>query len=156
MTDMSAFFSIRFDSPELIVWAACVGFNVAIIISFIFKGSVNKLIDGLFSANAVDEGSAVSLVELGLNRLLLRCLLRDGSTLRRVVLAKGGELITAKSPKGKDVVDYGASRFYLDMGSEKRIASMRKGVIKWWLIPLVAIVSVVMAYGIILILPYFL
>ena len=150
---MNLFLSIRFDSPELLIWAACVGFNVAIIFTYILKGSVSKLISKLEGANAFDNDSAATLSSIGAYNLLICYLLRDDSTLRKVVKAQNGVLVTKKSKKGTDVADFNESRFYLDASNDKKIASLKKSAIKWWLIPIFAIVSIILASTVIYLLP---
>lgn len=151
---MNIFLSIRFDSPELLIWAACVGFNIAIVISYIFRGCVSKLITKLLDVNAIDSESSVTLPSINACNFLTRYLLRDNSTLCKVVKIKDGEPVLIKTAKGKSVVDYDNSKFYLDMSNEKKICSMKKGAIKWWLIPVFTLVSIILSLVIIYLLPF--
>lgn len=152
MIDMGPLY-IRFDSPELLIWAACIGFNLAMILTFIVKGSVCNLILKLIDAGATSEDSAVTLVQIGVKSPLIRFMLREGSTLRRVVMAQGGSLPIKKSEKGKEQIDFEAGKIYLDTSCEKKISSLKKGVFKWWLIPICTVVSIVIAVAVIALLP---
>lgn len=154
---MSNFLSVSFDSPILFIWALCIGFNIALIITYVVRKTTGVFMASLFENEAKDEESAKTLEELGCNNRLLRCFLKDGKTLRRVVtlVSEDDKLPIAKNEKGKDVVDFSSARFYIKEENEHRASSYKKGKLKAVWLPIFTILSVILAQLVIDLLPIF-
>ncbi len=70
-----------------VVWPIILGVFIAVIISFINKKTIGKLVDKLLSLPADKEENAVTLDELGLGKSsALKYALRPSSTLSKIVL----------------------------------------------------------------------
>lgn len=87
---MKFFLTIAFDSPILLIWAACIGFNIAMIFTFVFKKIQGEFISKLLEKEATSKEKALSLENLGysskkINGKILAFLLHDGSILRKLV-----------------------------------------------------------------------
>ncbi len=69
-----------------VIWPMIIGVYIAIIIIFINKKTIGRLVKKLLSASADSEESAVSLKELGLEKKpSLRYALRPSSTLSNII-----------------------------------------------------------------------
>ncbi len=139
---------------EFYVWAACIGFNITMLLTFFLKGAESSFIVKLLTSQSFDEESAHSLKDLKLDGWLIKYLLRDGSTLRKVVTLVGGtddRLALQKGAKAK--VDFDKARFYVTEENKKRAESMRKSAIKWYLLPVFCAVSIGIAIGVHFLLP---
>ena len=69
-----------------VIWPMIIGVYIAIIIIFINKKTIGRLVKKLLSASADSEESAVSLKELGLEKKFsLRYALRPNSTLSNII-----------------------------------------------------------------------
>ena len=74
------------NSIEQILWGVCAGLALALIYTFYIKRVQGGLIRRLLAADALTEGSAVSLSALGYkNGGLLRHALREGTPLSAIV-----------------------------------------------------------------------
>lgn len=147
--------SLTFDSPQVFIWSLCLGFNVAMIISFLYKKLIGGLITSILDKNAISEDTALNLDQLGYgSNSFIKLFLRDKSSLRSLVSLVGDKLITTKNEKGKDIPDFSSARFYIAEEQRDKASSLKQGNIKWYLIPIFAIVSVIMAYIIVMLLPY--
>ena len=161
---MNIYLAIAFDSPVLLVWAACIGFNIAMVVTFVLKKTQGKFLAKLIESGANSEETAASLGDLGyewrnLNgkgkaNSLLQFFLRDEGSFRRIVKVCGGKLPTVTSEKGKEVADFGNAKFYIEEKDLDKVNSFKKGVLKWYFLPLFAILSVLIAWGIIMVLPF--
>ena len=154
---MSNFLSVSFDSPILFIWALCVGFNIALIITFVVRRTTGAFVSSLFENEAKDEESAKTLDELGCNNRLLRSFLKDGKPLRRVVtlVSEDDKLPTVKNEKGNEVADFGSAKFYIKEENEHRASSYKKGKLKAVWLPIFTILSVILAQLVIDLLPIF-
>ena len=154
---MGYFLNVSFDSPILFIWALCVGFNIALIISFIVRRTTGEFVSSLFENEAKDEESAKTLDELGCNNRLLRSFLKDGKPLRRVVtvVSEDDKLPTVKNEKGSEVADFASAKFYIKEENEHRASSYKKGKLKAGWLPVFTILSVILAQLVIDLLPIF-
>ena len=154
---MSYFLNVSFDSPILFIWALCVGFNVALIISYVVRKTTGAFVASLFENEAKDEESAKTLEELGCNNRLLRSFLKDGKPLRRVatVVSEGDKLPTVKDDEDKDVIDFASAKFYIKEENEHKASSYKKGKLKVGWLPVFTILSLILAQLVIDLLPIF-
>lgn len=160
---MNLYLALAFDSPELLIWAACIGFNIAMVVTYILKKIQGNFISKLISSEAKSRESAVSFEELGYewrdingkgkSNSLLQFFLRDNGSLRKLVKVDGDKLPTV-TKNGKEAADFSLARFYIDEKDLKKAESFKKGVIKWYFLPIFAIFSVIIAAGIIALLPF--
>ena len=152
---MLHYLSVSFDSYQVILWSICIGFNVAMLLSFLFKHTEGKLISRLLSQNASSEDSAVSLSDIGLgkSKYIMRRL-RDESTLRHIVsLAGGQELSLTKGGKAKN--DFSSAKFYISEENSKKASSMQKGALKWYFLPIFCAVSIALTSFVNYVIPIF-
>ena len=154
---MNHFLMLSFDSPELIVWSACIGFNIAMIVAYIIRKTTGVFVSKLFDAEATDVESAKTLSELGCKSRLLKLFLKDGSTLRRTVsvVSEDDKLPIIKGTKAKSMSDFANARFYIAEEKKDRAASFKKGKLGWKWIPICTILSVILSLLVIDLLPIF-
>ena len=141
-------------SIELIVWVVCLAFNITMVLSFVLKGSESKFMSRLLTSQAFDEETSRSLSDLKIDGRLIKFLLRDGSTLRKVVTLVGGNnnrLALQKGAKAK--MDFEKAKFYIAQGNMDRAKSMQKSAVKWYLLPVFCALSVGIAIGIHFLIP---
>lgn len=151
---MSYFLSLAFDSPELIIWSACVGFNVAMIISFLLKRIEGTFISSLLSLGASSKESAVTLSQLGQDgNKALKWFLKDGSTLRNTVYLVGDSLPTKSTKKRRKEPVFDNARFYIPEDKLEKAESIGKGGLRWYFLPIYAILSVIITIIVIELLP---
>lgn len=152
---MSYYLSLAFDSPELIVWSACLGLNIAMVISFVLKRIEGSFISKLLSFGASSIESAVTLSEVReSSNKALKLFLRDGSTLRSIVSLVGDSLPRESSEgkrSGKPIFD--GARFYIPEDKLKKAESISKGALKWYFLPIYGILSVIITVIVIELLP---
>ena len=156
---MGLFLSLSFRAPELFVWCICLGFNIAMVAAYIIKRAEGELIKGLLDKGATSEENAFTLGELGLEKKrLIKLFLRDGSTLRRMVVAVSGErgAVEKGAQQGRQELDFCSVRFYIPESMMRKANSMKKGVLRWYLLPIFAVVSVGISIGITYLIPIFL
>ena len=153
---MSYYLSASIDMPTVLVWSVCLGFNVAMIISFVIRNTVGRLISRLFDSDAFCPENAKTLSELGCHGWLIRRFLKNESTLRRtVLLAREDNLLPTKEAKGKVVSDFDSAKFYIDKNCEEKANLLRKGKLGWWVLPLFSILSIILAAIIDYLMPIF-
>lgn len=148
-------YTLPFTQPEFYVWAFCIGFNVAMVLNFILKSVESSLLSSLFKANALNEDTAVTLDSLKVRgKWLAKFLLRDNSTLRKtVVLANDTRVADEKEKMPK--IDFSSALFYINEAQLDRAEFMKKGAIKWYLLPVFCAVSIGLTLFINFLLPIF-
>ncbi len=152
---MGYYLSLAFDSLELIIWSACIGFNVAMIISFLLKRIEGAFISRLLQIGASSEESAVTLSQLEQDdNKTLKMFLKDGSTLRNTVYLVSGSLpreSTEEKRRGQPILDN--ARFYIPEDKLEKAESISKGVLKWYFLPIYTILSVIITIIVLMLLP---
>ncbi len=150
---MSYYSALSFDSPELIIWSICIGFILGIVITFFVKQVQGKFISLLLGKEACDEGSAVSLCELGQgsNKFLRLCLKID-SGIRGVVTFLEEDIEEDGSKKSK-APNFDKIKFYIAQDKAEKASSMIKGGLKWYFLPVFAILIVIITITVIKLLP---
>ena len=160
---MDLYLMLEFDSPILLVWAACIGFNVAMIFTYVLKRVEGRLILGLIGAGAMSAETGITLESLGykpggekvrLGDKLLCYLLRDGGSLRKIVSADAEKIPMVKGDSGRAKADYSQVRFYIEEKNLGKAKSLGNGVMKWYYLPIFTILSVIIAVAIVLLMPY--
>lgn len=147
------YLELPFMSVEFYVWAACIGFNITMVLVFFLKGAESKLMSSLLTSQSFSEESSRSLAEMGLNNKLIRFLLRDGSTLRKVVTLVGGGDRIALKKGAKARVDFDKAKFYISEDNKKRAESMKKSAVKWYMLPVFCAIAIGIAVGIHFLIP---
>lgn len=150
--------ALPFTKPEFYVWAFCIGFNVAMVFVFVLKSVESKFIVALFNNEALSEDKAITLQQAGVKGTgLLRYLLRDNGTLRSVVLlSKGSERSDEQGTTSKQNIDFNYAKFYINEEKLDRANSLKKGAMKWYLLPVFCAVSIGLAIGVCYVIPIFL
>ena len=145
-------YTLPFTQPEFYVWTICIGFNIAMLISFIFKGVESKIVSELFKANALNENSAVALSSLDVWGLpIAKLLLRDNSTLRKAVLS----VKTEKEPDAKSKLNFDTALFYINEEKIDRANALKKRSTRWYLLPIFCALSIGLAIGLTYVIPIF-
>ena len=154
---MDLFLKVSFDSPVLLIWSICAGFNIAIIITYVVRRTTGALLNKLFEAEAFDTESAKTLAELDCKSKLYESSLKDGKTLRRIVSVANDEdkLPLAKSATGKEIYDFASAKFYIKEENKDRASSLKKGNLRKICFPIFTILSIILAQLIIDLLPTF-
>ena len=153
---MSYFLSATVDLPILLVWSVCLGFNIAMVISFVIRNTSGVFVSKLLDNGALSPESAKTLSELGCNGRLLKRFLKDGSTLRRVAfVANESNLLPTITKNGKAVSDFESARFYICEDGVEKANLLKKGKLHWWILPLFSILSVILAAVIDWLMPIF-
>ena len=165
---------LPFTEPEFYVWGFCAGFNIAMIFAFVLKGVESRFVNMLFDKKAFGKDSAITIAQAGVkNSALLRFILKNKSTLRKIILLADDNNGTAtdlqngedangeKSENRKETVsevtlDFNVARFYISEEKFDRAESLKKGTIKWYLLPIFCVVSIGLAMGVCYLLPIFL
>ena len=144
---------LAFDSPELIVWSACIGIIIAMIISYAIKSIEGTFISNLLSVGANTEEAAITIFQAGQKPSpFLKFFLRDGSTLRKTVSLVGDTLPYTK--KGSRRVPlFENARFYISSEKADKAESISKGRIKWYFIPPLCVLIVIITIIVIELLP---
>ncbi len=146
-------------NTNLVIWCMFIGMMLAAFGMFYQKRIIGAFVRALLNANASDESSAKSLMELGFARNYpVRSALRKGGTLRKLVWESGDNYIEdengVKYSARQTPLDVNTARFYI--AEENRIrAELRyneKGTDIFTLI-ITAIVFLVIAYLAMIFLP---
>lgn len=144
------------DLPFIIVWSVCLGFNIAMIISFVLRNTSGTFISRLIESESFSQENAKTLSELGCNGWLLRRFLKDGSTLRNLVLVANEDNLLPTTEKGnKPIADFENARFYIIEENVDKASLLTKGKLKWWLLPLFSILSIILAAVVDYLMPIF-
>ena len=153
---MSLFlYTLPFTQPEFYVWAFCIGFNLTMVLSFVLKSFESKLISRLFEANALSAEAAVTLDSLNVRgKFILGFLLRDKGMLRKtVVLANDTRAANEKGKMPK--IDLSNALFYINEEQVDRAEFLKKGAIKWYLLPIFSLISIGLTLFVNFMLPIF-
>lgn len=96
---------------EHLLWCFAAGLFAACIYGFYAKCVVGKLIRGLAREDAADEGSAVTLKQIGCGIFIFKLALRKGSSLSESVIATedGKRYYLLPESKDKMLSKYGAN-----------------------------------------------
>ncbi len=115
-----------------LVVGLCIGVFVGIIMALVCKTSAGRIVASLTKSGAVDEGSAKTIKELGLERMFyVKSSLKPDSALYKAIACVPGTLVEVKNPLVRFwhgltkspvpmKLDYASARFYIP--EEKRIA----------------------------------
>ncbi|MBO5287582.1 MAG: hypothetical protein J6B34_05605 [Clostridia bacterium] len=143
-----------FTGSNLVIWSVCIGICVAICAYFVQKHSIGGFINRLLSEECSDAESAKSLEDLGFGRnFIVKLALFDNKPLRNtVILADSSNLKKVKrgifaSPT------FANARFYIPVDKSEKAKALCNHSIKWYLLPILIIVSIFVAYIATLILP---
>lgn len=136
---------------EIIIWAVCIGINVAFILTFIIKNFVGECVRSIIK-NAQGEENAKTLSELKSMTPICRYFLRDGKTLRNIISVVGNEL-PKKSVKGVLEPDFDSAKFYIKQENVKKAEGLYGKVFKWYHLLIFALSSVLIALFAIWIIP---
>lgn len=148
--------ALPFTKPTFYVWMCCIGFNIAVILMYVLKSVESKFVTALFNSNAVDEESAVAFDSLKIRgKFILKFLLRDNSTLRTTILLVGDDQRQLDEKGKKTKLDFSTSYFYINQEKLERAESLKKEVIKWYLLPIICAVSIGIAIGVSFLMPIF-
>ena len=143
-------------SAEFYVWAACIGFNITMLFTFFLKGAESRLMNKLLTSQAFGKETARCLAELGTSGRLIKFLLRDGSTLRKVVTLSGENDDRLSLQKGaRRHVNFDEAKFYIADENRKRAESIQRSAMKWYLLPLFCALSIGIAIGVHYLIPVF-
>lgn len=129
-----------------IVWGICIGVNLAFIVSFIVRNHTGKIVRKLLSFPVGEEGSK-TFSELGYEKVgfLHKVILKDGSTLRRIIFVEGGQIPKAENTEGVLVPDWENARFYIPEEQRARAESLYGKEQKWIFLPIFIIASVLLS-----------
>ena len=148
-------YTLPFTQPEFYVWAFCIGFNIAMILNFVLKSVEGSLLTKLFEANALSKDNAVTIDSLGVRgKAILKLLLKDNSTLRKTVLLSNDTRVAdekGRMPK----IDFSSALFYINDEQLDRAESLKKGAMKWYLLPVFCAISIGLTLFINFIIPIF-
>lgn len=148
-------YTLPFTQPEFYVWAFCIGFNIAMILNFVLKSVEGSLLTKLFEANALSKDNAVTIDSLGVRgKNILKLLLKDNSTLRKTVLLSNDTRVAdekGRMPK----IDFSSALFYINDEQLDRAESLKKGAMKWYLLPVFCAISIGLTLFINFIIPIF-
>ena len=154
--------------PSTIIWAICIGVNVAFIGTFL----VNNF-NGVIVRRLLDRGigakNACTLGELGVKGPLFwicKILLKDGSALRNTVSCVGGKIpyvpVTKESDDSQKPIEpemkiaFEQARFYIDESKEAKARSTYGEKLKWWLLPFFIATSIGISIGMSYLMPWIL
>lgn len=128
-----------------IVWGICIGVNLAFIVSFIARNCTGKIVRKLLSFPAGEEGKTFS--ELGYEKIgfLHKVILKDGSTLRRIISVEDGQIPKAENTEGVLAPDWESARFYIPEGQRKRAESLYGKPQNWIFLPIFIIASILLS-----------
>lgn len=153
---MGYFLSASINLPSVLVWSVCLGFNVAMVISFVLRKTSGVFVSRLFEAEAHSPESAKTLAELNCKGWLLRRFLKDGSTLRRLVfVANDNNSLPTVTKDSKTVSDFESARFYISESGIEKATLLTKGRLGWWVLPVFSILSVILAAVVDYLMPIF-
>lgn len=136
-----------------LIWAFAIGFFLAIVLSFLHRLFVGRIARALLAEKIHTPEQAKSLASLGCDGILYRFLLRNGATLRKIIVRapmEGETSMDSALPTPED-------RFYIPTDKTYRAQSgftYVKGSL--WQVVLAAPVLFVLALAIFAVLPYFL
>ena len=157
LTFVSNVFSDAFSTETTyfyLIWAFALGFFLAIVLTYLNRLLVGRVARGLLSQKASSPETAKSLAELGCGGIFYRFLLRDGATLRKIIVLAPDE---GQDEGQKPKLPTPEARFYIPEDKAYRAESgfsHKKGSLGQVL--LAAPILFALALAIFGILPYFL
>lgn len=118
------------ETVDLTVYSIAIGVFFAFFAYWFLQNVVGKLVRRI-ARKAIGEENAKTLDELGRNNALNRYLLRDGSTLRRMISCVGDTL--PKSEGGK--ADFTQAKFFVtEDNAKKALHRYPRKISPWWLV----------------------
>ena len=139
---------------NLIIWSICIGVNLGVLYNYYSKNIVGSLVRRLFTINS--EENAKTIKELGYKKCTLwhKLVLKDTSSLRKLISVVGGKIPTAKNEEGQEVKDWENARFYIPE-SKSSAKDAYKTAQKWIYLPIFTILSVIISVLMCFLMPFF-
>ena len=117
------------ETVDLTVYSIAIGVFFAFFAYWFLQNVVGKLVRRI-AKKAIGEENAKTLCELDRNNALNRYLLRDGSTLRRMIFCVGDTLPKAEGGKA----DFTQAKFFVtEENSKKALHRYPRKISAWWL-----------------------
>lgn len=117
------------ETVDLTVYSIAIGVFFAFFAYWFLQNVVGKLVRRI-AKKAIGEENAKTLCELDRNNALNRYLLRDGSTLRRMISCVGDALPKAEGGKA----DFTQAKFFVtEENSKKALHRYPRKISAWWL-----------------------
>ena len=117
------------ETVDLTVYSIAIGVFFAFFAYWFLQNVVGKLVRRI-AKKAIGEENAKTLCELDRNNALNRFLLRDGSTLRRMISCVGDALPKAEGGKA----DFTQAKFFVTAeNSKKALHRYPRKISAWWL-----------------------
>lgn len=128
---------------QVAVWAICIGVNLGFIVSFLSRNVTGSIVRRLLALPTGEE-NAQTLQELGYKKVsfLNKVLLKDGSSLRKIVHVYGGQIPIVENTEGVSVPDFESARFYIPESQRKRAEITYGAKQNWILLPIFVILSI--------------
>jgi ABC-type antimicrobial peptide transport system permease subunit len=118
------------ETVDLTVYSIAIGVFFAFFAYWFLQNVVGKLVRRI-AKKAIGEENAKTLEELGRSNALNRYLLRDGSTLRRMIFCVGDAL--PKTEGGK--ADFTQAKFFVtEDNAKKALHRYPRKISPWWLV----------------------
>lgn len=118
------------ETVDLTVYSIAIGVFFAFFAYWFLQNVVGKLVRRI-AKKAIGEENAKTLEELGRSNALNRYLLRDGSTLRRMISCVGDTL--PKAERGK--ADFTQAKFFVtEDNAKKALHRYPRKISPWWLV----------------------
>jgi ABC-type antimicrobial peptide transport system permease subunit len=126
------------ETVDLTVYSIAIGVFFAFFAYWFLQNIVGKLVRRI-AKRAVGEENAKTLEELDRSNALYRFLLRDGSTLRRMISCVGDTLPTS-GEKGK--ADFTQAKFFVtEDNAKKALHRYPRKISPWWLVLVFALAA---------------
>ena len=140
---------------NFIIWAICIGANLGFLYNYFSRNIVGELIRRLLSS-AVGEDNAKTLCELGYKKFTLfyKVLLKNGSSLRRIVSVIGGSIPASTNATGIDTLDWENARFYISEANKTKASTSYGTKQNWIFLPIFAVASVLLSLAMTYIMPF--
>ena len=157
---MFSFISTGYVSIDVVVWSICIGANLAVLLGYYSKNYIGAFVRKLLSSG-IGEENAKTIYEIGFERhFIIKCMLRDSSSLRNTVSVIGEALpkigITLKNGKERKKIDWQNARFYIAESNEEKATHSYGEKFKWIYLPLFIVISCLCAWGMTYLVPYIL
>ena len=118
------------ETVDLTVYSIAIGVFFAFFAYWFLQNVVGKLVRRI-ARKAIGEENAKTLDELGRSNALYRYLLRDGSTLRRMISCVGDTLPKAEGGKA----DFTQAKFFVtEDNAKKALHRYPRKISPWWLV----------------------
>ena len=104
-----------------IIWGICIGVNLAFLLSFIVRNINGNIVRKLLAFPKGEE-DAKTFSELGYKKVgfFHKVILKDGSSLRKIINVAGGDLPRAENTEGAIVPDWENAKFFIPEGQRER------------------------------------